>query len=204
MEWRKTYRSYACRIQSDGSFRVDDVPPGTYELKLEIDEEFEETYLHGSFHGSRHLGGITRTITVPEIPGGLSRTDEPLDLGSLPFEFDRGPKAGDLAPDFQATTLDGKQPLKLSEYRGRFVLVVFWNGATELNRPEAVGLKAVQSAHGNDNRFIMLGISYYNQDDEAKRRIAEYGWSWLQASPAAALRGTSARSTPRMNSPRSG
>lgn len=57
LEWRKTYRSYACLIQSDGSFRFDDVPAGAYELKVRVDEEFKETYLRGSFQGSRRLGG---------------------------------------------------------------------------------------------------------------------------------------------------
>ena len=183
LEWRKTYRSYACLIQSDGSFRFDDVPAGAYELKVRVDEEFKETYLRGSFQGSRHLGGITRTITVPEIPGGLSRTDEPLDLGTIPFEFNRGPKVGDLAPDFQTATLDSNRPIKISDFRGKFVLIVFWNSSTVLNRPEAVGLKAVYSAFANDNRCMMLGVNCDNQGDEAKSRVAEYQWSWLQTKP---------------------
>ncbi len=183
LEWRKTYRSYACLIHPDGSFRVDDVPPGTYELKLRVDEEYEERYPRGGFHGSRRVGGINRTITVPEILGGLARTDEPLDLGSLLFEFDRGPKVGELAPEFEATTLDGNEPIKLSDYRGKCVLIVFWNSSTAIGRPEAVALKAVASAFGHDRRFVMLGVSCDMQGDEAKSRIAELGWSWLQAKP---------------------
>jgi hypothetical protein len=183
LEWRKTYRSYASRIQSDGSFRVEDVPTGTYELKIRLDEEFDEAQASGSFHGQRHLGGITRAITVPAIPGGLTRSDEPLDLGLLPLEIDRGPKVGDLAPDFQVTTLDTKKPLKLSDFRGNCVLIVFWISSSALNRPEFIGLKAVSSAFGNDFRFVMLGVNCDMQGDEAKSRAAEYGWSWLQTGP---------------------
>ena len=183
LEWKKSYRSYACRIQPDGSFRVEDVPPGTYELKLRVDEDFAESYPRGAFHGSRHVGGINQTITVPEIPGGLARTDEPLDLGLLPFEFDRGPKVGELAPDFQATTIDGDKPIKLRDYQGKCVLIVFWNSSTTLGRPEAVALKAVSSAFEKDKRFVMLGVNCDIQGHDAKSRAAEYGWSWLQAEP---------------------
>jgi hypothetical protein len=63
------------------------------------------------------------------------------------------------------------------------VLMVLWNGSTVLNRPEAVGLKAVQSAFGHDNRFFMLGVICDTRDDEARTRIAELGWSWLQVKP---------------------
>jgi hypothetical protein len=179
VEWKKTYRSYGCVVEPNGSFRVEDVPAGTYQLKISVDEDYEED----RFHGSRNLGGITQTITVPEIPGASARTDEPLDLGSLPFEFDRGVKVGELAPDIQATTLDSKKPLKLSDYRGKVVLIVFWNSSTALNRPEAVGLKAVHSAFGNDARFVVLGLNFDTQGDEAKSRVAQYGWSWIQAKP---------------------
>jgi len=39
----------------------------------------------------------------------------------------------------------------------------------------------VHSAFGNDDRFVMLGLISDTQGDEAKTRIAQYGWSWLQA-----------------------
>ncbi len=35
---QKTHRSYAFVIQSDGSFRVEDITPGSYELEISVDE----------------------------------------------------------------------------------------------------------------------------------------------------------------------
>jgi peroxiredoxin len=184
-QWRKTYRSYGCPIKPDGSFRIDDVPSGTYKLEAGIDEDFVETYAQGSSLAFRQLGGVTRTVTVPQIPGGRSRTDELLDLGALPFEFNRGPKVGELAPDIQATRLDDETPLKLSDYRGKFVLLVFWSSSKTLNRPESVTLKSVSSVFGNRDNFVMLGINCDSWGrDDAIARVAEYRWNWLQGKPA--------------------
>ncbi len=176
-KWQKTHRSYAFVIQSDGSFRVEDITPGSYELEISVDEDYEED----RFHGSIRLGAIKRTITVPEIPSGQAYSDRPFDLGSLPFEFDRGVKVGDLAPDIQAKTLDSSKALKVSDYQGKYVLLVFWNSSTPLSRPDALALKALYATIGKSDRFIMLGLNADTQGNEAKNRVAEYGWSWLQA-----------------------
>jgi hypothetical protein len=52
---------------ADGTFRIEDVPPGTYELKLRRP-------------GTLDYAGTIR-VTFPDIPGG--RSDRPLDLGTL-------------------------------------------------------------------------------------------------------------------------
>ena len=174
-EWEKAYRSYAFVIHSDGSFRVEDVPPGSYQLEIRVNEDYEEF----RFHGSIRLGSINRTINVPDIPGGLAYTDQPLDLGSLPLELDRGVKVGDPAPDIQAKALDTGKPLKLSDYQGKYVLIVFWNSSITLSRPDALGLKAVYGTIGKDDRFIMLGLNSDTQGDEATNCLGRPVWMAL-------------------------
>jgi hypothetical protein len=49
----------------DGSFRIEDVLPGTYTLHIQTPE----------------LMTVTREVVVPDIPGG--RTDVPLNIGVL-------------------------------------------------------------------------------------------------------------------------
>jgi beta-lactamase regulating signal transducer with metallopeptidase domain/peroxiredoxin len=176
-EWEKTYQSHAFVIPADGSFRVEDIAPGTYELTVKVNEDYKED----RFNGFVQRASISRIITVSEIPGGQTRTDQPLDLGSIPLELDQGVKVGDLAPDIQAQTLDNQKPLKLSDDRGKYVLVVFWNSSTTLRRVDAGGLTAVYDAFGKDDRLLMLGLNADTQGDEAKTRAAQYGWTWLQA-----------------------
>ncbi len=174
-EWQKDHRSHAFIIQPDGSFRVEDIVPGPYQLRIQIHQDYEEP----RFHAFITLGTIERAMVVPEIPGGLARTDAPLDLGLLPFAIDRGVAMGAPAPDVAATTLDGKA-MKLSGYRGKYVLLVFWQSQTVLDRAEALALKAVSSTFGRDDRLVMLGLNADTQGDEARARAAQHGWSWPQ------------------------
>ena len=80
--WRRTpeavdaYRDeYRCNLdfQPDGSFRVDDVPPGTYTLSLSIGQL-------GSATGDP-VAKLETDVVVAEPPA--LPTDEPLDLGAL-------------------------------------------------------------------------------------------------------------------------
>ena len=63
-------RFYAFKIERDGSFRIDDVRPGTYSLKIEPTDNKRNP-----------IATAERTVVVPEMSGG--RSDEPLDLGAI-------------------------------------------------------------------------------------------------------------------------
>jgi len=74
---------YAVLPGPDGSFRVEDVPSGQYQLDMTLDER----RTNGTSVVSYPLAHVERDFTVPEFPSG--RSDEPLDLGNLelrPFE----------------------------------------------------------------------------------------------------------------------
>lgn len=69
---------YPFRLRPDGSFRVEDVPAGTYELRVTATEPPPA----GSFYvRGKSMGTLRETIKIPEMPGG--RSDEPLDVGTL-------------------------------------------------------------------------------------------------------------------------
>ncbi len=71
MAYVENPRSFGFGIERDGSFRIDDVAPGTYDLTLQL--------LDGQRR--REIAIAKRTVVVPVIPGG--RSDEPLDLGAI-------------------------------------------------------------------------------------------------------------------------
>ena len=100
--------------------------------------------------------------------------------------------------------MDGNEPIKLSDYRGKCVLIVFWNSPTTLGRPEAVALKAVSSRVGNGDRLVVLGINCDFQGEEPKRASPNMDGVGLRRSLVNHRNGEFGRSTPLMTCPRSG
>jgi len=74
---RANYRYYAVRMQEDGTFRIEDVPPGQYTLSM----QFQGPAGDSSSMGGRYVGSIAREVEVPAMPDGP--VDQPLDLGAL-------------------------------------------------------------------------------------------------------------------------
>jgi hypothetical protein len=70
-QYERDSRFYGFRVEADGSFRIDDVVAGTYELVLKALDA----------PNGRVIAAAARTLVVPEMPGGHS--DQPLDLGTL-------------------------------------------------------------------------------------------------------------------------
>ncbi len=65
--------------QADGSFRLADVLPGIYELKIQIRDSRENSAMpHDLSEPPSILASVTRDVIVPEY-----NTDEPIDLGNL-------------------------------------------------------------------------------------------------------------------------
>jgi RNA polymerase sigma factor (sigma-70 family) len=78
--YRKPFREYPFAVRPDGSFRVEDVLPGTYELTVFV----SEPRTNGVATVGQPIAYLKREFTVPEMPEG--RSDEPLDLGELTLE----------------------------------------------------------------------------------------------------------------------
>ena len=78
-EAAKAARNYSFAIRADGSFRVEDVLPGVYQLDITLMSG--EPHTNGAAITSQPIARLRHEFTVPEIPEG--QTDEPLDLREL-------------------------------------------------------------------------------------------------------------------------
>ncbi len=84
-----------------------------------------------------------------------------------------GPRAGNLAPDFLLTTLDGGQ-LRLSDLAGRPVFLNFWAswcGPCRLEMPEIVA----ESQRRSDSDFAIIGVNVQENANLARGFVEEFG-----------------------------
>ena len=153
------WRTFASGFDKDGRFRIEDVAPGTYELRISVSLP-SDTRTSGPLRAT--MGEATLAVTVPEGP-----EDQPVDVEDVMARLYL--RVDDLAPDFTAARLDGGQ-FKLSEQRGKLVLLDFWATWCQPCLAEMPSVKDIQDKFGGDPRFLLVGVSC----DEAAQAPAKY------------------------------
>ena len=152
---------YPVIINSDGSFRIDGVPPGTYELHLATNMILANGCLF-----TNRMDYPGHEFTMPEMSGASS--SEALDLGRVEVKL-HPLDVGDMAPLFECQTTDGR-PLRLADYRGRFLLLDFWAVGCAKSASDVPYLKSIYNEFGKDGRLVVIGVSA----DADPTRVAEY------------------------------
>ena len=159
---------FAAHIEKDGRFRLDDIPSGRHILDVRVNAP-----KHGA--GGPVIARAKRDFTLPEMPDG--RSNEPLDLGTITVELD-ALQIGDPAPDFDVErigTPEKGRRVKLSDYRGKLVLVDFWAGWQD----DMTVLKEVEQKFGSDPRFVLISLVCVQKSGPGLEKfINENGLGW--------------------------
>jgi peroxiredoxin len=177
MEWERG-RSYRAKIDADGTFRVDDVPVGEYELRACI----------GSKLGGTALLGARKPIPVPDyefMVHDVNERDsgEPLELGVIKIGDDKSPKVGGQAAGFEAETFEG-QRINLADFSGKVVLLTFWKSEEPYHGSGLAYALDLCDIFKNNERFVGLGMSL-DRDVEGARKFAEDNeLEWINCIPS--------------------
>jgi hypothetical protein len=139
--------SYPAKLAAAGSFRADDIPAGKCQVMVTVMEDNP-----GQMPPRAPVGYASKEVLVPEMPGG--RSEETLDVGTIEVPVHHLPAVGVEAALFETQTLDGK-PLKLSDYRGRHVLLDLCG---KLPGAETPAMEAVAQAFAADGPLVVVTL----------------------------------------------
>jgi beta-lactamase regulating signal transducer with metallopeptidase domain/peroxiredoxin len=170
---QRASRSFGLVVETNGDFTIDDVPGGSYELRIELHEGSGGP----SWWMGKVLGRLTQDVGVPE--SSAAQESQPLDLGTLTVQMIKHFKPGDVAPDFQVKTIDGGS-LQLADFRGKYVLLDFWATWCAPCRGETPNLKEVYDSFGANPQFAMIGLSLDKAADAPRDYAKANDTRWHQ------------------------
>ena len=155
------------------------MPPGEYRLAIRVKGDANIDSTSRRARNSGPFARIVQVFTVPAVAGG--RSDDPLDLGVMRLSRRIALKAGEPAPAFEVTTIDGKRLAVPDDFQGKVVLLDFstlWDMQSTL---QIARLNEVQEKHGKDPRFAMLSVIFAADTVATRKFIDEKGEPWPQA-----------------------
>ena len=159
-------RTVPFQTSSNGELRAAMVEPGDYQIYGDIRNEGEKVALLDS--------------PVVHVPDDRSEgPGAPWDFGAVTLKSAVHLKPGDRAPDFAISDLDGK-PLKLSDYRGKYVLLDFWATWCGPCVGETPNMKATYDAFGSDAQFAMISLSLDKEATAPQKFARRHDIAWRQ------------------------
>jgi peroxiredoxin len=163
--------TYGFDVHPDGTFRIEDVLPGKYLVDFDVSQNVPK--------GKPHimLGHGYAEFTISKIASG--RSDEPFEIPALSIDRSRIVTVGNAAPDFVVKGLDDK-PIRLADFRGKYVLLEFWATWCGPCLAEMDYMKEVYRRFGGDPRFAMVGLSVDPKPNDPMNYAASHGLAWRQ------------------------
>lgn len=175
LNYERKRQQFQLVFDRDGAFRIEDVPPGTYELRLRaLEPPSREEQASGRWSQRAEIASLVREIVVPS---GSSGTE--IDLGTIWVQRKQpaSPASKSAPLSFRATTLDGR-PFELSSERGRPALVVFWTGWAPRSNARFAELSAAGLDRVSKTNYTLIGVNLDEDPAPARQNAQRLGNGW--------------------------
>ncbi len=170
----KNSYSSSAYCSDDGSFHIDNVPPGQYKLSARVQEESGGSPNEFKPPTIKVIASVVEDVVVPPQPDDSVRT--PVDLGTIKIKAYHKPSVGEDAVLFEAKTLDGK-PLRLSSFRGKYIVLDL---RSVLGGREGITLEALSQTYAKDERLVIITLCYVTNPDFFKELSETGSNNWIQ------------------------
>ncbi|TWT32495.1 Regulatory protein BlaR1 [Posidoniimonas corsicana] len=161
--WVATRHNYFVKLADDGGLRVHGVPPGEYDLVLQLYEE--------------PAGCLVETIGEKVVPVTVA-ADGDLDLGDIDVHCRIGPRVGSDMRAFEITDAGGRVRL-IDDLQGRHVLLHAWATWCAPCIQSMPSLKAAVEQH-EGKPLTVVGLNIDEDADAARAVAAAQGLAWAQ------------------------
>jgi thiol-disulfide isomerase/thioredoxin len=159
--------TYQFKVNADGTFRIEDVLPGTYNIAGAMQIPNSQNHYSDSKRIIR--GNKSVTVAAPsENPNTDSASDNPKTY--ILSIIKMSPRVGETAMDFEVPLLSPQKPtqpfnstkaarFKLSDHKGKLVLIQFWATWCGSCVREMPHLQEVWQKYGNNDHFEMISLA---------------------------------------------
>ncbi len=171
LAYLQTLHYYIATLDQEGRFQISGVPAGDYHFVIALYKPAE---------GGCLISPVgTKTVRV-QVTEDAARKGT-LDLGAVPVPVRPGPRPGEVVPDLAFTAFSA-ETVKLSDLRGRYVLLDFWATWCSPCVADLPAMRRLHDTYGAGKRLVVLGLNLDDDPDKARRFVQERKLPWTQGS----------------------